>query len=280
MYLEGMVKMKFTYMGFSQEKLVEYGLDLIDAAILRCFIDFKDSGKMVLEIHEGQTFYWVKYSNILEENPIFNITTKYTLRKRFKKLTDASILIHYHKKMGGSYSFYGVGENYEKLISDPTTDKEEGKTKDKQGYDLKKVEDSIQNLEPYDLKAVPKDSSTKDSLTKETNLLKHTLEDKKDIENVVCLLDKKVIFEEGKKILKVAKGNINIVKEKYEVAKASDYRNLMAFIFKAIKEDWQMPKRQEIKGSNKNKINTRFHKFESRTSNYKAEQLEKIVLKR
>ena len=268
--------MKFTYMGFSQEKLVEYGLDLIDAAILRCFIDFKDSGKMVLEIHEGQTFYWVKYSNILEENPIFNITTKYTLRKRFKKLTDASILIHYHKKMGGSYSFYGVGENYEKLISDPTTDKEEGKTKDKQGYDLKEVGDSIQNLEPYDSKVVPKDSSTKDYLTKETNLLKHTLEDKKEVENIVCVLDKKITFEEAKKILKVAKGNVSLVKEKYEVAKKSNYNSLVPFIIIAIKEDYQMPKKQ----ISKSKVDTKFHNFESRTSNYTAEQLERMVLKK
>ena len=268
--------MKFTYMGFSQKKLVEYGLDLVDAAILRYFIDFKDSGKMVLEMHKGKTFYWVKYANILEENPIFNINTKDTLRKRFKKLTDTSILIHYHKKVGGSYSFYGIGENYEKLISEPTTDKEEGKTKDKQGYELKEVGDSIQNLETYDSKVVPKDSSTKDFLTKETNLLKHTLKDKKEVENIVCVLDKKITFEEAKKILEIAKGSIDLVKEKYEVAKASNYNSLVPFMIMAIKDDYQMPKNQ-VKDL---KVKTRFHNFESRTSNYTAGQLEKIVLKR
>ena len=108
--------MKFTYMGFSQIKLVEYGLDLVDAAILRYFIDFKESGQMVQEMYKNNLFYWVNYEKILKDNPIFNIKSKDTLRRRFKKLTDTQILTHYHKKSGGSYSFYGIDQNYEKLI--------------------------------------------------------------------------------------------------------------------------------------------------------------------
>lgn len=272
--------MKFTYMGFSQKKLVEYGLDLIDAAILRYFIDFKDTGKMVLEIHEDKPFYWVKYETLLEDNPIFNINTKDTLRKRFKKLTDANILIHYHKKTGGSYSFYGVGENYAELIADPTTENKEGTTQNGEGYDSKEIGGTTQKLDPYDSKVGTKDSSTKDSFTKKTNLLKHTPGDKKEIEKIVCVLDKKVTFEDAKKILRAANDNVDLVKEKYEVAKASDYRNLVAFILKAIKEDYQMPKKQENKDSSKSKVNTKFHNFEGRTQNYTSEQLEDIVLRK
>lgn len=272
--------MKFTYMGFSQKKLVEYGLDLTDAAILRYFIDFKDTGKMVLEIHEGKPFYWVKYEALLEDNPIFNINTNNTLRKRFKKLTDAGILIHHHKQVGGSYSFYGVGENYGELISDPATENKEGASQNVEGCISKEGGGASQKSDPCIPKVRAKDSSTKDSSTKKTNLLKHTPEDKQEIEKIVCVLDKKVTFEDAKKILRASKENIDLVKEKYEVAKASDYRNLVAFILKAIKEDYQMPKKQESKDSSKSKVNTKFHNFESRTSKYTAEQLEKMVLKR
>lgn len=261
--------MKFTYMGFSQKKLVEHGLDLVDAAILRYFIDFKNTGKMVSEKYEGEIFYWVQYEKLLDANPIFKIKSKDALRRRFKKLTDAKILIHYHKQSGGSYSFYGVGENYEELIIDHTIKKSNT-------CDLKVAGDTTEKPDSYYSEVGTKDSSIKDSSTKNIHLLKHTLEDKKVIEKIMCVLDKQVTFEEAKKILKASKGSVDIVKEKYEVAKKSNYNSLVPFIIIAIKEDYQMPKKQE----KKSKIETRFHNFESRTSNYTTEQLERMVLKR
>lgn len=264
--------MKFSYMGFSQKKLVEYKLDLVDAAILRYFIDFKDSGKMVLEIHNEKPFYWVKYEALIDDNPIINIKSNDAIRKRFKKLCDAEILDHFHKKKGGSYSFYAVGENYKYLIAEGTTQKSEGATEKSDPSDSKVGGGTIQKSDPYDSKVGTEHSSTKDSSTKNTHLLKHTLE---DVERVVCVLDRKINNSEALKLLDIADGDINLIKEKYEVAKASGYKNLMAFMVKAIEQDWQMPKEQKNKP--KSKVDTKFHNFEGRTSKYTPEQLNEMV---
>lgn len=38
--------MKYTMLGFSQQIAADYGLDLNDLAILRWFVDFKESSNM------------------------------------------------------------------------------------------------------------------------------------------------------------------------------------------------------------------------------------------
>ena len=108
--------MKYTYFGFSQARAVELDLDLVDLAILRYFIDFKDSGSMVIEIVEGEPYYWVRYENLREANPILGINSNRALSRRLKKLIDSKVLKKHLKKKGGTYTFYAIGENYKTLI--------------------------------------------------------------------------------------------------------------------------------------------------------------------
>ena len=96
----------------------------------------------------------------------------------------------------------------------------------------------------------------------------------RQVEEVVCLLENNVNDLEAEKILSVSNNNIEIIKEKYILAKNIGYRNLVGFMIKAIREDWKMPKEKELS------VKTRFHNFESRTSKYSALELEKMVLKR
>ena len=51
--------MKYTIHGFSQQKAIELGLDDRDLMILRWFVDYKDTGKMVKKI-----FRTTKWSTI------------------------------------------------------------------------------------------------------------------------------------------------------------------------------------------------------------------------
>ena len=141
--------MKFTINGFSQEKLIEYGLDAVDALILRYFVDFKDSGDMVIEIVNNKPYYWVKYDKLMESIPIINLKSKDALRRRFKKLENSKVLIHFQKKRGGNYSFYGIGENYKYLLrkSEGTTQKSEGATQKSEGCDSKVGEVTTQKSE-------------------------------------------------------------------------------------------------------------------------------------
>ncbi|ENK0558044.1 DnaD domain protein [Clostridium botulinum] len=122
--------MKYTICGFSQEKLLEFSLDFTDALILRYFVDFKDTGDMVMEIHEGKPYYWLKYSALINEIPIIKIKSKDVLRRRLKKLEECGVLEFYLKKEGGTYSFYTLGPNYPILISKNSvpTQKSEGST--------------------------------------------------------------------------------------------------------------------------------------------------------
>ncbi len=112
--------MKFTLLGFSQQSLVNLGLDIIDAMILRYFIDFKATNKMKMEQVDGCTYFWIRYDAVLKELPILNIK-KCTVQARFFKLRDAGVLTHYVKKTCGTYSFFGIGDKYKELLSDGQT---------------------------------------------------------------------------------------------------------------------------------------------------------------
>lgn len=108
--------MKHTIMGFQQEKLIELGLDLVDATILRYFIDYKNTDIMVSEVVEDKVYYWVDYDNVLKELPMLGLQRR-AIMKRFLKLRDAKVLTHYTKKSGGTYSFFGINERYLELIT-------------------------------------------------------------------------------------------------------------------------------------------------------------------
>ncbi|MEG0308772.1 MAG: conserved phage C-terminal domain-containing protein [Clostridium sp.] len=112
--------MKYTIMGFSQQGLVELGLDVIDATILRYFIDFKDAKGMKIEVVEGKVYYWIRYDGVINQLPILNMK-KCTVQSRFFKLRDAGVLTHYVKREGGTYSYFGLGEKYSKLIYGTST---------------------------------------------------------------------------------------------------------------------------------------------------------------
>lgn len=110
--------MKYEIQGFGQKALLKYGLDGIDALILRYFVDFKDTGLMISKEVDGQAYYWLKYDSIAEELPILGLK-KSSIYKRLKKMCEAKILTHITVRIGGTYSYYGIGENYVELVRDP-----------------------------------------------------------------------------------------------------------------------------------------------------------------
>lgn len=124
--------MKYTMLGFNQEEAIKMNLDLIDLAILRYFVDFRDTNKMVMEIIDDKPFYWIDYKTLIESIPIINIKSKDVLRRRLKKLEDKNILLHFCKKDKGTYSFYAIGPEYEKLL-EGATEKSNGTTQKSNG---------------------------------------------------------------------------------------------------------------------------------------------------
>ena len=125
--------MKYTIIGFNQQKAVEFNLDTDDLLILSYFSDFGDTELMVCEKFEGKNYYWLKYDALLENLPILRVKTNGALRKRLKKLQDAKILEHRCKKnKEGTYSFYGIGENYSLLKLSTVTEIAVPKSESKQ----------------------------------------------------------------------------------------------------------------------------------------------------
>lgn len=120
--------MKFTIEGFSQEyaltlqkevvvngKTKRIKVDCNDLVILRWFVDFYPK-MMKVEI-EGKQYAWIKYQALLEDLPLLDIK-KRMLFDRLQKLVDFGILSHKSIKSGGSFSYYGFGDNYIKLVDD------------------------------------------------------------------------------------------------------------------------------------------------------------------
>lgn len=108
--------MQYNFLGFSVSKMMELNLDVKDMAILRYFVDFRETGKMNYEIVEGEKYYWINYKSIEEEMPYLSLG-KRAIMIRMLKLKDLGILIHYTKKEGGTYSFYNLGDKYNELIN-------------------------------------------------------------------------------------------------------------------------------------------------------------------
>lgn len=154
--------MKYTLHGFSQPKLMELGLDYIDALILRYFVDFKDTNRMRREIINNQPYYWVKYEAIIEEYPILGITTKDRIYRRLKKLESTGILKHTTVKSQGTYSYYAIGEKYFALISDSdqSVQKPNSSAQKPEGYGSKTEGGTVQKPEGYGFKTLPNNPST------------------------------------------------------------------------------------------------------------------------
>ena len=78
--------MKYTIEGFSQKRMVEFGMDCVDAVFLRWFLDFVSTGQMRSVIVEGKTYYWLMYRYVIEELPLMRISSSESLGERLQRL--------------------------------------------------------------------------------------------------------------------------------------------------------------------------------------------------
>ena len=107
--------MKHTLHGFSQKNAIDLELDDRDLMILRWFVDYKDTGKMVTKIINNVPYYWIKYTGIQEAFPITN-WKKDTVYRRLKKMVDHNVLKSIVIKEEGTWTYYALGDNYIKLV--------------------------------------------------------------------------------------------------------------------------------------------------------------------
>ena len=108
--------MKYNICGFSQEKLVELGLDYADALILQEVKDFYATGRMVTQSIDGKDYFWVKYKMLIESLPVLGIKTRDSIYRRMMKMVDCGVLEHKTVKRNGTYSFFCFGKVMPELL--------------------------------------------------------------------------------------------------------------------------------------------------------------------
>lgn len=119
--------MKYTIEGFSQAfavtlkkevnvngKTVVRKIDCTDLVILRWFVDFYPNMKK-MEC-DGQQYAWLTHKKLLEDLPLIDISRRAFI-ERMQKLVDFEVLTYKLIKDGGTFSLYGFGANYNKLIA-------------------------------------------------------------------------------------------------------------------------------------------------------------------
>lgn len=112
--------MKLEIMGFSQQGLMDLGLDNDDAVLLRWFIDYQGTKRMktVPNPEDGKIYFWVNYKKLCEDLPIITQSDRWMAR-RFDKLVASGVLAKYSAvgPMGKFSAFrIGDGDEYMSLI--------------------------------------------------------------------------------------------------------------------------------------------------------------------
>ncbi len=114
--------MRYSIFEYSQERLLENDLDVVDALILNWFVNFF-SGKMEKRIFkEGdgrQGLYgWVKPSKIMDDLPVIGISSDKGVRRRLDGLVDRGILKRKTVQFQtGKRSYYCTTELYDSLVN-------------------------------------------------------------------------------------------------------------------------------------------------------------------
>jgi len=128
--------MKHTVFGFSQQLIVDQGLNLSDAAVLRFIVDFYHTGKMKKMIIGGKEYIWVSYKYVSESLPIIHVGFKSNSDRAMKKrVTDCidhlasagAIEKMIQKDSQGTFVFVRIIEDmYNHYIAGVTTGKVTG----------------------------------------------------------------------------------------------------------------------------------------------------------
>ncbi len=117
--------LRFSILGFSQEKAVavrakngekELRLDVADLLLLNQIADFPNRRQVMKIIEDDKIFFWMSYTEILEELPILNLK-KQALRDRFDKLVALGLLEKTTNKTN-NMTFFRLTDLYESLRYD------------------------------------------------------------------------------------------------------------------------------------------------------------------
>ncbi len=82
--------MKYTILGFQQQKLIDEGLDATDALILRTIKDMYSSASMEFIIENEKTYMWLNQKYFISQIPIAG--SRRTVLRRIDKMAEIGLL--------------------------------------------------------------------------------------------------------------------------------------------------------------------------------------------
>lgn len=112
--------MKYSIMGFSQSKLLQFNLNLSEVLLLSYIYDAQASPTMSHIIEDGQVYTWLNHSKIQADLPILSVEER-QLKRYIAHLGESGLI--YSKQVTvsgarGSKAYYGITERCEGLRYD------------------------------------------------------------------------------------------------------------------------------------------------------------------
>lgn len=110
--------MRYSILGFNQEKLLDYNISMNELLLLQYIYDVQASTKMehILD-DDGYTYTWVCHAKICEDLPILNISET-QLKRYIKHLIDIKLIVSKRvsdNSLRGTKAYYGITESCENL---------------------------------------------------------------------------------------------------------------------------------------------------------------------
>lgn len=160
--------MKYTIEGFYQPSLVDAGLDVTDAMILRWFIDFSGSGAMFSRKMPDGIYFYVRYKSVAEEFPVLGITSVRGITRRFDVYVEKGLLKRKTLNTSrGLMPFFSKTERLVAMLYDGTA-----AAPVKSGTDLKITGAVRTKFSPEE--QIPGDAADKDTCTEGVGTAIHT----------------------------------------------------------------------------------------------------------
>jgi len=116
---------KYT-ININQRAAVELGLsesiDLIDLALFDAFKSFANSARIERRVDTSGIWFWISYSEIINELPLSGIKTKDGIYRRMKKLASAGLIVFHPENQRLCKTFFKWGDNYDAMERAVPTD--------------------------------------------------------------------------------------------------------------------------------------------------------------
>lgn len=240
--------MKYTINGYSQEKLIEYDIDLSSSLILRVIADMytSNSKKLEYKMLDDDKYMWCTYGYLLEQIPILG--TERTLIRKIDSLIEKNILkkkiLSQRNGKLGRYLYISLGEIYDSLIEYTSNDKKSSEQMTNCHDKDSSIIDSSINITTTKLDNLDKiDQNSKDSSTSSSSSpVKNSSSKEKDTIYQIksALQSHGISIDTCKNIMELVRnGRVDLDRIKSVLITAQQKAWGEGAIYKALRDNWE-----------------------------------------